>query len=125
MRNYFEAFIGQDMYDFDKAMCHYFHDMNLTEHALKTRLAALDRVVKTKQALYYHATLTTFNPQTGETTTQTWHAANKVKEKTIINPQAKKEKKKIAIEKALFDGIVPPPQPEPAVFNGNVQVNAW
>ena len=107
MHNICEMWLGQDLYSFDTPAYNYQHKLNVPDGTVKYFQELGDELLKKKAVLWYLITLTEFNPQTGESTTQTWHKAGELKEKIYLNTDGKQDKKKIKIK--TLGGLVPPP----------------
>ena len=89
MFNLFEIWVGTDKYSFEKLPYNYRHQINVDEADIPAYQDICDAKLENKEILWYLITLTTFDPQTGESTTQTWHKAGQVAQKIYINPAAK------------------------------------
>lgn len=119
MHNICEVWLGQDLYSFESPPYNYQHRINADDATVQQFLELNEELLKKKAILWYFMTLTKFNPQTGESTTQTWHKVGELKQKIYLNADAKQQKKQIKLAKFLD---VPPAQddwlvdiePEPA-----------
>ena len=107
MHNICEMWLGQDLYSFDTPAYNYQHKLNVPDGTVKYFQELGDELLKKKAVLRYLITLTEFNPQTGESTTQTWHKAGELKEKIYLNTDAKQLRKQIKLTTFL---AVPPAQ---------------
>ena len=119
MHNICEMWLGQDLYSFESLPYNYQHKLNVPDGTVAYFQELGEDLLKKKAVLWYLITLTEFNPQTGESTTQTWHKVGELKQKIYLNADAKQLKKQIKLAKFLD---VPPAQddwlvdiePEPA-----------
>ena len=101
MHNVCEVWLGQDMYDFDAQPYNYHHKVNAGEDLIKLYRETAEELIQKKTILWYFMTLTEFNPETGESTTKTWHKRNELKEKIYLNKDAKQAKKEVNLKHVL------------------------
>jgi hypothetical protein len=88
--NIFHILQGTDLYDWDQGARVVLSRINSTQQQRNAWIPQLNDAIQAKTILWYIATLSEFDPQTGEIVQQTtWHKHGEIKNKIRLNEKAR------------------------------------
>jgi DNA-directed RNA polymerase subunit L len=104
MMNLLEIYIGKDAYDYKRPPTHYRQETNVHDETIQSYLDILVKDFKANKFPWYLMTVTTFEIG-GEVNTVHYHNAHPMKEKIILNKQAKESAKPSSLNDKLQELI--------------------
>lgn len=93
--NIVDVFVGKDAYDYNRFPSHYVQETNVDAERIDDILSNITSTFKAQKIPWYLMIVTTFEVG-GEITTVHYHNAHPMKEKIILNKQAKMETNRIS-----------------------------
>lgn len=100
MMNLLDIYVGRDAYDYTRFPSHYLQETNVSEERIESHLNSIFREFKSRKIPWYLVTITTFEVG-GEVNTVHYHNAHPMKEKIILNKQAKDSAKQNTLSEKL------------------------